>query len=436
MKKLSAIEWSTVLPVFRTYISKFSGFVLLFAFIKINAFTSAIFLSNFTATVADFGLFEYALSVGLIMAVIFNFGLQGAYPYFNLKLKKEGYQSIFHAHSVLLGGLLIGLFLIHQYINSFLPTKYIFAILIGGIIALQVMASVILKSNEILKKAVLFDGGFFLILNVYNFHLWTTGKVFKLEFLQLIFAGYLLLLTSYHGFSFWKSRKDFSLKRYLEAIRFGRHLVLSAFLIICLTGSGRIFIEWFLNFEEVGYYGFYFRFASVTILIHQIINIVFFKKMYQSKAQILDKYFALFLKILVIGGLFIWQIIPWVFMDLLTLLQDSYSTYHRLFFILTFQMIFWIALALNENIIYREGLAGKMNKGFLIITSLMIISLWLLHSLNILTVFWITIINMLAIFTATEFQFSLLKQKNINLLDMRITGRYIMILFWLGYFFV
>ncbi|MFT4761665.1 MAG: O-antigen/teichoic acid export membrane protein [Paraglaciecola sp.] len=424
---------SLILTMVKRHLAKFSWFIVVFAFIKINGFSAALFLSNFVVNVADYGLFEYALSVGFVLAVIFNFGLQGAYPYFNLKLRKEGYHSLFHAHALILGGSLLSLFLFNYSFYSFIPSKFLFALLIGSIVALQVMSSVILKSHEILQKAVFFDGGFFLVLNGYNAHLWLTGQAFDIQILQLTFAVYLLFLTTWHGFAFWKNRMDFSMKRYFEALSFGRHLVLSSFLIISLTGSARIFIEWFLNLEEVGYYGFYFRFASVTVIIHQIINIIFFKKMYQSDARILDRYFALFLNVLVIGGLVAWQIIPFIFNGILSLLEDSYATYNPLYFILTFQMIFWIALALNENIIYREGLSKKMNKGFLFIILGMLISLWALHSTGYLNVFWLTIVNMVAIFLGTEFQFLLLKQKKINLLKMKLSGRGIMMLFWIGY---
>jgi O-antigen/teichoic acid export membrane protein len=260
-----------------------------------------------------------------------------------------------------------------------------------------------------------------------------TQQPFDLQVLQLIFAGYLAFLTAWHGFAFWKNRVDFSIKKYFEALNFGSHLVLSSFLIISLTGSARIFIEWFLDLEEVGYYGFYFRFASVTVMLHQIINIVFFKKMYQSDTRTLDRYFALFLNILVIGGLIAWQIIPLVFDEMLSLLQESYSTYRSLYFILTFQMIFWIALSLNENIIYREALSSKMNKGFGVLVLMMLVTLWILHSIGLLNIFWLTIINMIAIFLATEFQFFLLNQKDINLHKMKMVGRGIMLLFWIGY---
>jgi hypothetical protein len=74
-----------------------------------------------------------------------------------------------------------------------------------------------------------------------------------------------------------------------------------------------------------------------------------------------------------------------------------------------------------------------MNKGFGVLVLMMLVTLWILHSIGLLNIFWLTIINMIAIFLATEFQFFLLNQKDINLHKMKMVGRGIMLLFWIGY---
>ena len=436
MKNLSITKKIPFLTNLEIDFSKLSWFTLVFGFVKLNAFTAALFLSNFVANVSDYGLFEYALTIGFMVAIPLDFGLNGAYPFFNIKLGKKDYKSVFYFHGLLMGGLMLSIFGIHEFIYSFLHTKYVFALLIGGIVSVQALSSSILKSHEVLIKAVIFDGGLFIALNAYNLWLYLSGGVFDVDNLQNCFALYLLLLTGAYAFLFWKEQSDFSLKKYFETLEFGRHIVFSAFLIICLTGSARIFIEWFLDLEAVGYYGIYFRFAAMTVMLHQIVNIVFFKKMYQAEAQTLDKYFAIFLQVLVVGALVLWQIIPPLFSGFITLLQDSYETYQSLYLILSFQMIFWIALALNENIIYREELSKEMNKGLSLIILGMAGGMYALYQMALLDIFNLTLINMLAIFLATEYQFSLLKQKNIRLTKMRLTARGILLFFGILYVFV
>lgn len=436
MRNLSITKKIPSLTHLKVDLSKLSWFTLVFGFVKLNAFTAALFLSNFVASVADYGLFEYALTIGFMVAIPLGFGLNGAYPFFNIKLGKKDYKSVFYFHGLLMGGLMLSLFGIHEFIHEFLPTKYVFALLIGGIVSVQALSSSILKSHEVLVRAVIFDGGLFIALNAYNLWLYLSGGLFDVENLQTCFAIYLFCLTSGYGFLFWQEQSDFSFKKYFEALKFGKHIILSAFLIICLTGSARIFIERFLDLETVGYYGIYFRFAAVTVMLHQIVNIVFFKKMYQAEARFLDRYFAFFLQILVLVALVLWQIIPPVFSEFITLLQNSYETYQSLYLILSFQMIFWIALALNENIIYREELSKLMNKGLVFIIIGMAGVMFALYQLSLLDIFSLALTNMAAIFLATEYQFSLLKRKKIRLNKMRWTARGIMIFFILLYLFV
>lgn len=412
MKKLS-IKVIDLLPQFKAQLVKLSGFSIVFGFIKLNAFTAALFLSNFVDNTADYGLFEYALSIGLIAAIPLNFGLQGAYPFFNLKTKRAGFKSVFHFHSLSISALLGILFLVNRYIYTLMPDKLAFALLIGGIIAMQVMLSSILKSHERIFPAVFLDGGLFLVLNAYNLWLYTTGATLDFELLEIVFGLYLLILFGLHFVRFLQSRKDFSWAHYGESLQFGKNLLLSSFLIICLTGSARIFIEYFLDMEQVGIYAFYFRFAAAVVMIHQVVNIVFFKKMYQAQPAALDKYFSLFLIFILLAGVVLLFLVPIVFKSSLRLLDESWEAYHLLYVILSFQMIFWICMALNENILYREELSSKMNGWFLGLFLLMTGSIYILNSIDQLNLFNLTLINSICLILACEVQFMLLRSRQL-----------------------
>lgn len=413
MKKLS-IKIEDLLPQLKAQLVKLSGFSIVFGFIKLNAFTAALFLSNFVDDTAEYGLFEYALSIGLILAIPLNFGLQGAYPFFNLKTKREGFRSVFYFHALTISSLLGAVFLINRYVYVLLPDKLAFAILIGGIIAMQVMLSSILKSHERIFPAVFLDGGLFLVLNAYNLWLYATGSTLNFALLEIVFGVYLLLLFGLHLFRFLQSRNDFSWGRYKESLQFGKNLLLSSFLIICLTGSARIFIEYFLSMEQVGIYAFYFRFAAAVVMIHQVVNIVFFKKMYQAEPAALDKYFSLFLIFILVAGSTLLFIVPAVFKGSLRLLDETWQAYHLLYVILSFQMIFWILMALNENILYREELSSKMNGWFMGLFFLMAGGIYTLSTLGQLNLFNLTLINSICLILACEVQFMLLRSKQLS----------------------
>lgn len=431
-----ALRINGLLIAFKKDFQRVSVFSFVFFLVKGSAFAAALWLSNMVS-VTEFGLFEYALSGGLILAVILNLGLQGAYPFFIIREKKDNYRAIFFFHGLLVSGLILGLIFLNKITGYWIPIKFSLMGVMASVIGMQVLYSTILKSHEVLIPAVLLDGGLFITVNVYNILIYFGILSFSLELLETGLMIYLVGLWIIYFRKYSVIKNQFSFKKYKETIDFGKHLVVSSFLIILLTGGARIFIDYFLAIEEVGYYGFYFRLAAITVMIHQIINIVFFKKMYQSDTNTLDNYFSLFVGAILLMSISLSFLVPVVFSNVLTLLENSYAEYKLLYFTLSFQVVFWIILALNENIIYREELSSKMNKGFLIVLLLMLGTMVVLSKLEILDIFWLTIINMLAIAAAVEWQFFLLKkERNIHFTNTHLINYLALILFFVTYNFI
>ena len=416
-----------LIATFKKYSLKISGFTLVFAFVKFNSFSAALLLSNFMEELAGFGLFEYALALGLILAQSLNIGLEGAYPFFNLRLKRAGYRSIFYFHGIIVCSLVL-FFLGGQYIELLnISDKYFLTSLIAGIIALQVLMSVILKSHEQIYPAVILEGGLFLILNLYNLYLYYTGKKGDFQEIKLVFTIYLVGLLAFYVFRFLKTKADFSWDKYREIIRFGYPILLSAFLIVALTGTARIIIEIFLGLEEVAIYGLYFRFAIITVLLHQVVNIAFFKTLYQSDTKTLDKWFAGFLIFLLGVSLLVYPLVPKFLIPYFQLMASTWAEAKLLFMILNFQMLFWIGVALFENIIYREQLSPKMNIYLFVLLGLMISIVIGVNQLGILSTVSITLINTLILFLAFEAQSFLLAKKGLHFPKARLIGRVLVI---------
>ncbi|MEM6964287.1 MAG: hypothetical protein AAF573_05945 [Bacteroidota bacterium] len=432
MSKL-ALRLHELLLLVRKEFWKLCAFSFVFFLVKASAFGAALWLSNMIS-IAEFGLFEFALSGGLIVAVLLNVGMQGAYPFFIIKADRADYRAVFFLHGLVLTGGFVTLIFINKMGGHWVPIKFSLLLLMGSVFAMQALYSTILKSHEILIPAIFLDGGFFLSVNVYNGLLYSEVVDFSIEMLETGLMIYVSFLWVLYFREFIVIKKQFTLEKYRKALHFGKHLVLSAFLIILLTGGARIFIERFLAIEEVGYYGFYFRLASATVLIHQIINIVFFKKMYESNARTLDFYFSLFIGSVLLLSISMSFLVPAIFSEVLTLLATSYADYQSLYWILSFQVVFWIVLALNENVIYREELATPMNRGFIIIFLLMLGTMIAFSHLQILDIFWLSTINMLAIGLAVEWQFFLLKkQKNIAFTNTRRVSLSALLLFCITY---
>ncbi|MEO1623881.1 MAG: hypothetical protein AAFV25_01895 [Bacteroidota bacterium] len=413
---------------------KLAVFASVFLLVKISGFISALWLSKLVTDVGQYGLFEYALSVGLLIAIPLNVGLQVAYPYFNIKLRERGYRSLFYLHPVLYCSL-IGLILIanHWWLGSLAP-KHQLALLIGGIIGIQMMLSFILKSHEIISRAVLLDGGIFLVVNTYNLYIYLSGEVYRFDHLQYLLELYLMALVSISTYHFWINRQDFSWESYRDSLLFGRHLVLSSMIIIGLTNGARILIEYFLGLEQVAFYSFYLRFAVAIILLQQVCNIVLFKKMYRSNAEKLDSYFSLFLVGALLLSLSLWWVVPHLLYDWFPFFQEMNEMHQQLYYILSLHTIFWVSMAFNENIIYREGLSSFMNRAFGVLFLMMLGVVWGMHQMGWLDLISFAFVNLCFLFLAADIQFALLrKHKDIRLRHNRLTNRLILLFFLLSY---
>ena len=105
-------------------------FALVFGGVKLSGFASALLLSGI-CSLADYGKYEYALAAGLILAIPLNIGLQGAYPYFNLRLRKRGFRAIFYFHSISVCSVFLFLLLMDLLFIHLLNEKLIIAVLFG-----------------------------------------------------------------------------------------------------------------------------------------------------------------------------------------------------------------------------------------------------------------------------------------------------------------
>jgi O-antigen/teichoic acid export membrane protein len=250
------------------------------------------------------------------------------------------------------------------------------------------------------------------VLGKFNFIPINIETISRLIFFYALFYCFVAI------YKFKIEDRQNAFNHYKKILKFSFKLMISTFLIFLITSSGRIIVEYFFNFEAVGVYAFYFRLSAVVVMIHQIINIAFFKKMYTLDPQILDKYFNLFYIVVFIISLSIFFIAPFVVKNLSTFFNDTYSEHKPLYFLLSAQMVMWIATALNSNIIDRENVVGKNNVRFIILIFLTIISFYLFQ--NILTIDLLTYIHYTAIYIACMVQYYSLSKKEIYFIKSTI----------------
>ena len=146
-------------------------------------------------------------------------------------------------------------------------------------------------------------------------------------------------------------------------------------------------------------------------MIYQMISIVFFKKIYTLDPKILDKYYSLFFVGIAILSFIIFTISPFILNPLSSFFKDNYIKNKEVYFLLSSQMVMWIATALNSSIIDRENLAKKNNAFFL---SLIVMSCGsLLFLKDILSLELLVLIHYSIIFIACLIQYFTLSRKSI-----------------------
>jgi len=359
----------------------------------------------------DFGILEYALAgLGMVINTLINLGVPSAYPYFKLKNNNIAVDNVFNFHYIWL----LGFFIISQvcYYTFNFDLSYFIALNVAFVISNQLYISTQLKTKEKISIAVLFDSGVYVVILLFVVLSYLKIVTPSIQVISNLVQCYAILYVFYAIYQFLKIDFKEFFNNYHSVLAYSFPVLIGSLLIYFLTVSGRILIEFFLNdYELVGIYAFYFRLSAVIVMVHQVINIVFFKKMYQLNPKVLDHYFSI-----CFGGLYIISISAFVVAPyILPYFSEFYETtknaYKGVYFLLCSQMVFWIATALFSNIIDREKLANKNNKLFVILLITFLFILWMLKSSLSIELF--TLIHMIVVFLASLIQIYSLTKKQI-----------------------
>ncbi len=381
------------------FIKKIFPFLLIFGIAKIIVYVVPLWLADIL-TKQDYGIIEYALAgLGMLVSAGFGLGMSGAYPYFVLRKKDVESEKAFHIHPIWL----LFIFVINQFLYyglSLYNLKIYLALNFAYLVANQQFYSTKLKSKESILKAVLVDSGIYFMLLFYIIGVILQIIPAILESISTIMFGYAFVYIFYGLYRFYKIDKENILKKYKEILQFSSHILLGSILIFAITVGGRIVVERYFDDATIGIYGFYYRLAAVVVVIHQVVNIMFFKKIYTYNPKILDKYFSLFFIGIYVISISVYWILPFVLPQFSNYYRETYQENKILFFILSAQMLLWIASALNSSIVDREGLAKKTNPFLLLLIGVGLLVIYMLKNqltLSLLafvhySVFYITVL--------------------------------------------
>ena len=359
----------------------------------------------------DFGVLEYALAgLGMLLNTFVNAGVPAAYPYFKLRERDAQINHAFDLHYIWL--LLFFICTQLSYVFVGFSTHYYIALNVAYVISNQVFVSTQLKTNEKISFAVFIDSGMYIVLLLF----------FVLSYFNIVdpeiqtFSNIIICYAFVYVILAFKKTKVIKtpnlLVNYRKILSYSVHVLIGGLLIYFITVSGRILIEFFINdFEKVGVYAYYWRVSAVVVMLYQVINIAFFKKMYTVDPKNLDLYFALCFLVLTVISVISFLCTPLFLAHFSTYFASTIKEYKPIYFLLSIQMIFWIATALLSNIIDREKLAFKNNPLFILLLITFIIVLYVLKEGLQLETF--TLIHMTVVFVASVIQVFTLTRKKI-----------------------
>lgn len=385
-------------------------FLFSFSLAKGIVFLAPLLLADIL-TGKDFGVLEYSLAgIGMLLNAVMNLGVQGAYPYFIIRKKMAKLKNGFSLHPLWLTLFFIGNQIIYFSFKPYGLEIYL-AINISYIIANQMFFSTKLKSHSNIFRAVFLDAGIYILLLFFiiGYYLKLITPSINNISVSLFFYGCVFVVNAFYRFI--RESKKTIFNHYKKILKFSIHLLISSLFLFLLTVSGRILSKHFFGYEATGIYGFYFRLSAIVVMIYQVISIRYFKELYTKKPKILDHYFSLFYFFIFVLSIIIYFIYPYLVPSFSEYFVNTYPNNKVLFFVIFCQMTFWIASALQSNIVDREGLSKVNNLYFLGLFILSIVVLYLYR--DYLTLLSLTFILYSLFFMANITQLLALRTKKI-----------------------
>ncbi|EKF54427.1 hypothetical protein I215_12383 [Galbibacter marinus] len=348
---------------------------------KASVFIAPLLLSQ-TMSSSDYGMIEYAIGgLGFLISSLIGFGIPASTGYFLLSEKdyesKEGY-------NLYLLFLILYLIVV-QLLYFVLPLEIYLSFVLSYILANQVFYSYIFKSETKNIYATFIEGGIYFVFLLLIL-------VSRITEVNMNIGDFILPLLVYSGIYVIFGIKNninlnfkTSLKQLLKIGKYSVHLLLSSFLVILLLNSGRFILEFFTeDYETIAIFGFYLRVSGISLVLFQMLFILYYREIYTRSYLYLDRIFAIFLYVILIYSIGSIYILPKVLINISSFFQETYVTNSSILIILTFFTFFWAVFNIFSNIFVREGLVKYFNYLLVFISLLYVVFLILMPQLNVI----------------------------------------------------
>ena len=323
-----------------------------------------------------YGTIEAALAYAAIAAIILNMGITSAIPQYLIAEDKSNQLIYIYWHVGVISLVFVnisGLFLFfEQKIGAVISLLIIFA-------CFQRVMAIEYASLSKPAKSSAFSSYIYVLLLICGIIGYFTKLEITLDWIIGVISvgGLYLIVWLYLRI---KNSNQVSLKNlnysHLKSLYiFSTPNLIFGLLILIFTSMVRIIGVPVFGTEEFAYYAFFFRLASIPIVLYQFLNIVLLKKIYGSGADTIDRIYVFIITCICGAIILSYSFVPWTLTDYLVLLH-GYENYKEvdLYFIVSSFMFFWVSIALTELLIYRERIALQV----FVIDSTIVIALLLM----------------------------------------------------------
>lgn len=355
----------------RQKLTKIAGFLLSYGAAKGCAFATPLALA-FLLTPTDYGALEFALTAGLLGATLAALGVPQAMPRLIL-VQGESRSVDVLALAVLAAGT-VGLAAAALFWISGAPGQWRLAGLLLVLFAGQLAASFWARIHGRAALTAWLDNGAILLVGVAALPVaagWALGIAGAGAWLPLGIAGLAMMLLSVALILLLRTHQPGLGAAWRRAAGMGVPMMAGGLLLFAITGAPRLLVGQFAGLEALAVYAFAARINLVLLLGHQILMTAFFARIYQMDAARADRLFSAVLAGLTLVATGLGVAWPWLAGWMPVVVPPL------IFALVAVQTILWIASAMLEMLVNRDGLAGPAARWTALVAGLAIGGLYL-----------------------------------------------------------
>lgn len=261
-------------------IRKLSAYLVVFGLSK-SAVLIAPFLAAWTLSVDEYGNMEWWLSLSMTLGPLIAFGSNGVVAFGTLGGYLSDYLQLASRYVVLVACLLMACASVIYFLGA---TEISIIVMLTVSVMMQLVTAAKLKAIARGARAALAESfSYFAILLAILLSL--MNKSFQVALFLILFVTNLFLVFWFSKISNYGSFKLLLKSNFLYLFYHSYKFLFSALLMAFFMAGPRLLIGFFDDASTVATFALIFRWLSISIVIHQFINTIYFRKIYTSHGR-------------------------------------------------------------------------------------------------------------------------------------------------------